>query len=199
MKKQCFKCKQIKLLNEFYKHKRMKDGFLNKCKECTKKDVAENTGKYDNTEKGVIRIIYKTQVGNSKLRGHHLPKYTKKELKDWMYKNKYKEIYDAWKKHGYKKDMKPSIDRLDSTKGYSFDNIELVTYRENMNRQFEDIRSGTGTSGKRCKQVAQYKNGKEIARYVSFSQCKRIMGYSMENSLKNGKIDRHGYQYKYIN
>jgi len=37
--KQCFKCGEIKPLQDYYKHKMMGDGHLNKCKQCTKDDV----------------------------------------------------------------------------------------------------------------------------------------------------------------
>lgn len=59
MTKECFKCHQLLPLDQFYVHRQMADGHLNKCKACTKSDVKQHRN--DNLEK--IRA-YDRERGN---------------------------------------------------------------------------------------------------------------------------------------
>lgn len=38
----CFRCEQPQPITDFYRHPEMRDGRLNKCKQCTKRDVSKN-------------------------------------------------------------------------------------------------------------------------------------------------------------
>ena len=197
--KKCFKCGLVKELNLFYNHKQMGDGHLNKCIECTKKDVKGSN--YDRTEKGVVRVIYKTQVRNSKVRKMELPNYTKQEFKEWLYKNNFKKLYDNWVSSGFDKNKKPSADRIDDFKPYSFENIRLVTWYENRAHQHQDVLNAVGKGAQRCKSVIQLdRYGNILAEYHSYSFAKRVAGYSFEKCLKNGTPSRKdGTFWKYKN
>ena len=197
--KKCFKCGENKELELFYKHKLMTDGYLNKCIECTKKDVKGSN--YDHTEKGVVRVMYKTQVRNSKVRKMELPNYTKQEFKEWLYKNNFKKLYDNWVISGFDKNKKPSADRFDDFKPYSFENIRLVTWYQNRAHQHQDVLNAVGKGAQRCKSVIQLdRYGNILAEYHSYSFAKRTVGYSFEKCLKNGTPSRKdGNFWKYKN
>lgn len=202
MLKECFKCLQIKPLSEFYKHKALKDGCLNKCKECTKSDVKENSIKvkrgYDNSEKGLIRVLYKSMKRSNKIRGFGGLPFSKETFSDWLYLNNFKKLYLMWIESSFEKDIKPSVDRLDSLKEYTFDNMQLITWGENRKRQYDDILSGSGSSGRRCKEVCCYsEDGHLLVTYVSASEAKRKVGYCIQRNIRLGTPCRNGMFYKY--
>ena len=180
-------CGENKPLVDFYENIGYRDGHDNTCKECKKKYQREtrNDIEYAKTEKGVIRIIYKTQRANSKRRKLEMPTYSKYELRDWLYENGFKELYDNWVLSGYQKSYKPSIDRKNDYEGYSFMNIRLGTWKENKDKQTQDILLGRSTSGERCKKVLQYSlDGKFINEYVSASAAGRSTGLDFRGISK---------------
>ena len=96
MKKVCFKCGEEKNLSDFYKHKGMADGHVNKCKECNKKDVRENRNnnveyyrEYDRKRSSnVERINSRYEYANSE----HGRKISAKSNRNYYRKNKDKVI-----------------------------------------------------------------------------------------------------------
>lgn len=95
------------------------------------------------TPRGLLRRIYAQQKSNSKTRKHNPPTYNIDDFIEWALNlENFFSIYSAWWLSNYKKELRPSFDRLDNTKGYSFNNIQLVTWQENNTRQYEDVKNG---------------------------------------------------------
>ena len=78
------------------------------------------------------RTVYQSQKTNSRHRGHDEPTYTRQELQDWIIAQPHFEtLYQDYIASDYNKWKCPSVDRIDNTKGYSMDNIELMTWKQN--------------------------------------------------------------------
>lgn len=89
--KKCFKCGIEKDLSEFYIHHRMKDGHLNKCKECTKED-SDKTYK----QKSINPEFIKKENTRSRERYYRL-NYAHKEKPSHKFRNKYmKSFFDKY-------------------------------------------------------------------------------------------------------
>ena len=80
----------------------------------------------------LLQDIYKEQLRNSKLRGHPPPKYTLYQFKERFMNDKtFVTLFRNWEEADKPLELKPSCDRLLDTKGYSFENIQWLTYDEN--------------------------------------------------------------------
>lgn len=170
------------------------------CKAC--KAIKKHNFYY--SKLGVIQTIWDSQLLSCRIRNHNRPEYTKEELKLWLLSNQlFHELYSNWEVSGFSKDLKPSIDRLDNTKTYSFTNIRLVTFKENMLAANRDhsLNINGFTS---CRAVLQFsKEGIFIAEYPSASlAAKQVPNTSRQNIQKVCHNERPlcgGYKWKFKN
>lgn len=82
--------------------------------------------------------MYGNQRANSRDRGHNPPEYSLEELREWMRSQPQLEtLFKNYKESGGDYELAPSIDRLNDEVGYNLSNIQLGTYRENKEREYE--------------------------------------------------------------
>jgi len=100
------------------------------------------TKKYERTKKGKLMRLYRnmqSRILGVQKQKHHL--YQGKSLlpKDEFYKwamscEEFHRLYNAWVESDYNRKLTPSVDRIDSSKGYEIENMEWVTHSENSRR-----------------------------------------------------------------
>lgn len=151
----------------------------------------ENTKKYQNSPKGVLNIIYRNQLLRQKRFGIKV-NYTYEEFKSkYLNDSRYLELYNNWVESGYLSDYKPSFDRIDNTKSYSFDNLQLMTWKEN------NIKGRKECS----KKVTQYSlDGKYIKTFNSIIEASKETNTYHANisACCKGKLNKtNNYIWKY--
>ena len=93
----CFKCKCKLPILEFYTHKKMPDGHLNKCKECTKKDVRKREYELKNDPEWIEKERERNRLKYYRLeyKGKNYPSTEKKREVIKKYRQKFPEKYMA--------------------------------------------------------------------------------------------------------
>jgi hypothetical protein len=97
------------------------------------------TKKYEKTKKGFLVRMYrnmKSRIVGIQYKKAHL--YLGKELldKEIFYNialndENFNKLFQEWELSGYNRKLTPSVDRIDSSLGYSVENIRFITHSEN--------------------------------------------------------------------
>ena len=201
--KTCLRCQQHLALNQFNSRTHISKYteqptvyYTSYCKPCNVVICKERR----HSRQGMYTDIYNGQIGSSKKRKHPLPTYTLDELIEWLQAQpEFEDMYQEWVNSNYDRWLKPSPDRLDESKSYNLQNLQLLTWRDNMLRHKEQMVSQGDST---CRSVNQFtKEGVFIAAYHSLSEAARQTGATAGNILRccRGEYaSSKGFKWRYV-
>jgi len=108
-------------------------------RERRKKTGNSDSKKYERTKKGKLMRTYRNMEsrvkGIAQQKQHlysDLPVLCRKDFYNWSSADEnFNTLYEAWVESGYDRKLSPSIDRIDTSAGYTIGNIRWVTHSEN--------------------------------------------------------------------
>lgn len=108
-------------------------------RERRKRTNNSDTKRYERTKKGKLMRTYRNMESRTKgmVEGKShlyqgLEVLPRQSFYDWSLSCKdFNSLYDDWVSSGFDKKLSPSIDRIDTSKGYTLDNMRWLTHSEN--------------------------------------------------------------------
>jgi len=177
-------------------HKEIKKGRV--CQQC----LNEASTRKVRTKHGLVSRIISNQ--KSRVLAGRAPEitYEIEELREWLFSQElYHKLYAEWVESGYNKGFVPSVDRIDDYKGYTFDNIQLMSFSENAKKAVTDIKAGRNMKiSKGFVQIG--KDGNVINTFHSGQEASRVTGVDRGNITRcaNGKSNTAGgFKWRHTN
>ena len=128
--KVCGCCGQSKELSEFHLDSQTVSGYACYCKDCAKGKAAEAYKIRSESSDWKLKQTLKASKNRARAKGleHTLTLYNLKELYPEDNKCPVFGFELSW---GHPRDNSPSLDRIDSTKGYTYENCQVISNRAN--------------------------------------------------------------------
>lgn len=130
--------------------------------------------------------------------------FTKLQFADWVLCHNIFELLDNYKNSDFDKNFNPSINRLDDYKGYSFENIELITWKENNEKGRKSLKNKEQCS-KMAKEIWSKKviqkdlEGNIINIFSSTHDVNRILGFDSSLIARACRLNKISKGYRWEN
>lgn len=165
------------------------------CRDCDNERAREYRKSYD----GMRMSMYSQMIKNSKDRGMDNPNFSRDELHIWLDNNGYAAMYLYYSKNGFKSSDRPSIDRIDDYLPYTFENMQLTTWKENNTKAYKDRVDGRNTKQSRAILVFDL-SGNFVREGYSINSVARDIGCKASHicDVAQGRRKQvHGFIFKY--
>ena len=130
------------------------------------------------------------------MKRRHAVEFSLKEFHcKYLQDKRFLRLFKEWVKHGYQKQFKPSLDRINCKKGYSFANTQMLTWAENRFKQTMERRCRKGEVYQMLgnKIIKIFKSQREAAIQTGVSQS------NLSNALTGKRKTAAGYMWSYEN
>lgn len=155
----------------------------------SQENILNNTKKYRRTKKGVLTNIY------NHCKNRRSVEFTLKEFQErYINDTDFIRLYNEWIKHNCDIQYKPTIDRINCLKNYSFDNIHWLKWKDNRYKQRMELKRI------RARKILMIMDNQIIKEFNSQREAIIDTGLSQANisSCLNGKRKYcGGYEWKY--
>lgn len=176
----CHKCHIDLTLKHFYKNPLTKSGLLNTCKFCLKEDYM--------TKGKLKKVIYNSIVYTSKKVKIDLG-ITREEFMHWINNSKeFNDLYHTWSTTGYKRNLRPCVDRIDPYGTYNKYNIKVETREQQDSTKGVYRKNGIGPNVKTRVKI----NGNIFPTIAAASRDLGMTYYAINNLMSGKKVK--GYE-----